>query len=787
MKDENLFKAKYYGNYRGIVIQNNDPDRRGRVKVFIPQFATQLVKKLGLKQDVDYEVRFVGTSEILSFKSLEYAKAVNRWVEQAAPIFGSGTAGTYNASTKQFTVSDSPVNLNRFNTIPKLKEGKIQVESTEFDGVLPALNNGAQGDVGATGDAGVPTEEETIGINLQLTSDGAGIKPGASRETEGNAYAGEFKSNSIANSRDYLNQSYAPSVHTNSCKGMMSIPNVGAMVWLFFEGGDPSYPVYFGYAYDSSDWHGMYGVTPNSAGVDYPKSGENAETDTFIKSEKHAINTKAGTLEFIGTDNFEKIKLSHSSGSFYEVNNQVTAEVANRNKSLIVQENYHETVKGEKNTFTTKNSDENVLGDKYIKVGDLNAKNAFVAWKNIDAVAANVRSKFDVKRNTSSTDAIIKGEMPESNPVGSFASNPSKYTIDQINSELQSISNTGSIVLTDAAISAVNQVAPNAPQVVLESVKVGESEPADSLSTQDGEWEQDSTKAQLPEIEREVAKNLIEFEKNMGEGGSEIKHIVKDRIERVGIVNNDRVNVRVDPIGRSSVQSINIDPNGAYTKCAPHPHVEAVGNDTRFPCGSDTLSVGNKWNVIVGAGGISITTPGTCRIGSNLTTITGNYELNLISQGNINIQGGGKVSLGSPTDTGSITSLEHPVQVTVNSGLGVKTNAIIGGSAYVDGELFVNHITAPVEIQETESAQVYGELVPGLIIGYVTTDTGTYPVISVATPQTVKTYTHSHAFKNIPLNLMSGNKTMRNVAAVLNEGKRVPANAPAHAKKEIIT
>ena len=29
-------QEKYYGNYLGVVVQNNDPEQYGRVKIFIP-------------------------------------------------------------------------------------------------------------------------------------------------------------------------------------------------------------------------------------------------------------------------------------------------------------------------------------------------------------------------------------------------------------------------------------------------------------------------------------------------------------------------------------------------------------------------------------------------------------------------------------------------------------------------------------------------------------------------------------------------------------------------------
>ena len=41
-------------------------------------------------------------------------------------------------------------------------------------------------------------------------------------------------------------------------------------------------------------------------------------------------------------------------------------------------------------------------------------------------------------------------------------------------------------------------------------------------------------------------------------------------------------------------------------------------------------------------------------------------------------------------------------QILVDGNLGVNQNVVIGGGLHVEGELSVHHITAPVEIQETE-------------------------------------------------------------------------------------
>ena len=35
---------KYFGNYIGLVIQNNDPDKGGKIKIWIPQISPTVYK-----------------------------------------------------------------------------------------------------------------------------------------------------------------------------------------------------------------------------------------------------------------------------------------------------------------------------------------------------------------------------------------------------------------------------------------------------------------------------------------------------------------------------------------------------------------------------------------------------------------------------------------------------------------------------------------------------------------------------------------------------------------------
>ena len=49
---------KFYGNYVGIVIQNDDPDRSGKVKVFVPHVsATVYSKWVANKQNKKFKLQ----------------------------------------------------------------------------------------------------------------------------------------------------------------------------------------------------------------------------------------------------------------------------------------------------------------------------------------------------------------------------------------------------------------------------------------------------------------------------------------------------------------------------------------------------------------------------------------------------------------------------------------------------------------------------------------------------------------------------------------------------------
>jgi hypothetical protein len=127
-------------------------------------------------------------------------------------------------------------------------------------------------------------------------------------------------------------------------------------------------------------------------------------------------------------------------------------------------------------------------------------------------------------------------------------------------------------------------------------------------------------------------------------------------------------------------------------------------------------------------------------------------------------------------------------QVLVDGNLGVNQNVVIGGGLHVEGELSVQHITAPVEIQETEPVVVFSRLLSGLSFTasgpWLHGGTGTITLTTDSNADKVQAYPHTHPFKNVPLKLMKDKDEVRKVGAKTTDNQGMTAAIPVvHEKK----
>ena len=736
-----------YGNYIGVVVQNNDPEYCGKVKVFVPHL-TPTVYAGWLNEEKSRIINdLIGSNINGDLDSvLEDLRNKLPWAECAAPLIGESATGRYNSFNQAGSISESNFLSTTFSNGASSLSAEGSSPSTFF----------------ATNSAGI--------LNDAFVNASDNI-----------------------NRPNPLSYNYRPNNYSNAARGAFAIPAVGAHVWVFFRDGDTQFPVYFAASFGQSDWTGIYGKEGNE---DYPGTYENknkslTELDHNVATyrNKYVINQKGGSLEFINTDLNEKVKLSHYSGSFVEMANEATIELATTNKNTLVLNDTYETVRGFKNEFVGKNLDEIVNRDKYKKVGSLNEEK-FKEWQAIVAPIQEYKQLFEIKRtgnNSVKNDinvTILKRNSILQERKGEFGNNPvtdgslqystlAGQTIDAPNSLDSGYSSTvvspgdstgpgGTLAGTDDAPANANPAVPTEPEL--------------SPSTQDGTWEVDERKDTLQKLIEANLPKLTKIEQDLGIGGSEIIQITKNKVETIGMMMNSFGSYRLDPIGKLTGSEVKVDSTSVYLNKEGSPMLEYT-HVQDLPGGSSTLNVSNRYNVLVGAGGLNLKSYGPTNITGSITNITGE-QINMGSANEINLDA--KV-INISADILTMRN-KRQKQVLIDSNLGIQKNVVIGGGLHVEGETFLQHVTAPREYQLTEPVVLYGEPVAGCRIG---TDADSSAVVGVATANSIKIYSHSHAFANLPLTLTDTNTCVRTCAngSGINSSTRIVATKRINERK----
>ena len=199
----------------------------------------------------------------------------------------------------------------------------------------------------------------------------------------------------------------------------------------------------------------------------------------------------------------------------------------------------------------------------------------------------------------------------------------------------------------------------------------------------------------------EVIPKLAEIEAKMGQGGSEIIEITKHKIETIGTVMNDWGAIRVDPKGKMENAYVNVHDAATYTIRKASPLIEQVHVDD-LPGGTYTLNVCNRYNVLVGAGGINFKSYGIVNISGAMTNIAGE-QVNIGSANEVNIDGGRRLAL-----VGDIVHIKqrHGEQVLLDGSVGITGNLYVKGSIYTEGHLGAQSISYPPTIQQSHPISI---------------------------------------------------------------------------------
>jgi len=97
---------------------------------------------------------------------------------------------------------------------------------------------------------------------------------------------------------------------------MFAYPSPGAMLWVFFQEGNPMYPVYFAASYGASEWQNVYKAS--SPPLVYPKTGDKMS----ISNQSVFRPNDAGAFQFTSGVSEEKeirtVRLAHANGGYLE-------------------------------------------------------------------------------------------------------------------------------------------------------------------------------------------------------------------------------------------------------------------------------------------------------------------------------------------------------------------------------------------------------------------------------------------------------------------------------------
>jgi len=718
----------YHSNYLGLVVQNDDPEKRGRIKIWVPHVSAVVYDNWN-KDAKDKNFVFPDKELDVDLDTiLPVLKNILPWAECASPLFGGCASARYNAFTQHGTTSDT----------------NYWEEDKQVEGFRPLQNY--------------------VGDN---------VYPDAFS-------ASNEKKNRFVNPYAYQ---YSPSNYSNAARGMFTIPNVGSHVWVFFIDGNPNCPVYFAVSYGQEDWKGIY-----DSQVDSPETYENIsktenkdqQLDEDVKTfrAKTVYNSNKHTIELIDTDNKEILKLTHYSGSFKEFNNYANIELATNNDQKMVLGNQFLTVQKNQSIYVATNQEVIIAGDQYTTIGGAATqkiedvikilkelheyKKLFDVQRAQVGEAPNDVSKYQQRNGTFAVCPVCKNipYTPNLLPVQQTA-----IVMAGIYTYLWSLETPEGVeeTLGSEFQSAIGQTGYylGARCDVCNNNASGTNTPGYSPSTQDGTWTQDPNKiSELQKMLAKRAQEIASLEKQLGEG-DQIINIVKNKIETVGSIMNDMKSYRVDPIGKLRIDGVHVAVEDAYATFKPSPHVEYVDVDD-VPGGDYNLTATNKYKLLVGAKGINIKTFGPIDMYGTIVNLVGE-QINMSSQNEVFIDGGERFSIRARKV--ALIPFEHN-PVVVEGQLHVTRNTVIGGGMFINGELGVNHITATYEYKDTELG------------GTSVTDLSMGPV----PPHVHPIQPHTHLYKHIPVGeFLPSYDAVRNKMASLgvNSTTSIAAALPA--------
>lgn len=746
-----------HGFYRGVIVQNNDPQKLGRVKVFVPHIHLSLLDLEESDHDKEFYFGEFGTNYqkkdpnlVDLTKYMEKIKLKLPWAEVSLPVTGSGYS-SFNSASNRATISDSPSYAN-------------QVADED-------------------GSTGAP----------------------AGAEVKANPPSDKFSSSS--DNPNPLGAVYDTQSFYNAPKGMFGIPQVNTKVWLFFLDGNPNTPVVFGYSPSASTYSQIYDDTNHPSGYENNDPEQQANPENLKRRNLMAINQKGGSIAFNSTDNEESLSIAHDSGSYSEFNNSGQQNLVMGQKSSLVKGASYSTVNDTHSFHCGEDSNVSVQKDVKITIGSANYS-AAQRWKDAASNIHAVKSLPEIQHSGSDSfySSPLAKKGGENGPcpacsqgksfktlMGGNGDEKNKKTIDdgQISFFQSLIENFLSMFKQSNKLKIEDAKNQQYPETSKCAVCGGSGK---SPSSMGGNFPKEERKEETGNLYLNSAQEFFEAENDLGEGGSLTLNVTKDVFLSVGCASNDFDSVRVNNQGSAHDIGLKLDSEkGVYPSQVVGAVVEKVHVD-RFPGGQFTVDAQNGICLLGGSGGIDFNSTGVMTLHGTIAELTGE-QVNISAKSGLNIATDDILSLKA-----SNIAIQSSNQVFVKPNLAVDGNIVCRGGILSHGEVFVQHVTAPMSFQETEyQSELYGTAYKekSLKTGFIAVGTifealindyysvveiinNPVPVVSTDSGQyadegCIYVYPHRHVFRNLPLTLTETYEKTRDKASGIDGGSPIEA------------
>jgi hypothetical protein len=159
---------EYFGNYLGLCINNDDPEKRGRVQVFIPHIMPALYEEWN-EAEADIQLICVGDNlpTSLTSKMVEKLKLILPWAEAASPVVGQSAPGNLigaDYNTSPVPTGIGPAGPTGTSSSPGFVPSYINNGTLPYDRTYEVPGNG-------------PLNSDNLSIILHDSHDNSGSAP----------------------------------------------------------------------------------------------------------------------------------------------------------------------------------------------------------------------------------------------------------------------------------------------------------------------------------------------------------------------------------------------------------------------------------------------------------------------------------------------------------------------------------------------------------------------------------------------------------------------------------